>query len=279
MPALTSARESAMRVSCANNLKEDGIGNSVYASDNQDFLPAVGLSSSANFYQSAIACRVTAIPGTTILAGPFDFGQLFFYAGISNPKVFYCPSILTGVYAFDTYSAPGYPWPAMTPADVPPATDGNTFVRCGYDYYLQPKNGSQSLSLPGGVLTIPAVNFVNVTFTPPNPPGGSMPSNNGSYPQYLKSTQINLGLAVAVDALSSWGGMNHKYRSAPYGANALFGDGHVRFQTVNGNNKKGAYGPFDQTDLWDPAIPMGPGETAYNATLPAARIIMAGFKP
>lgn len=278
MPVLTSARESAMRISCANNLKEDGIGNSVYASDSNDFLPAVGLSSSANFYQSAMACRVAAIPSTSITTGPFGWGQLFFYGGINNPKVFYCPSILTGLYAFDTYSAAGYPWPAMTPADAPPATDGNPFIRCGYNYYIQAKDASTTpTTLGGSSVYLPACNFVTLNFAPPTPPGGT--ANSGSYPQQLKTTQINLTLALGCDAISTWAAINHKYRSAPYGMNALFGDGHVRFQAVNGNNKRLSFASFDQSDLWDPAISGGPGQTTILAALPAARVIMYGFKP
>jgi prepilin-type N-terminal cleavage/methylation domain-containing protein len=277
MPVLTSARESAMRISCANNLKQDGIGCNVYANDFNDFLPAVALSSSANFYQAALACRVNGIPSSQISAGPFGLGALYFFAGVANPQVFYCPSVLTGEYAFSTYTGPGYPWPS-TPANY--AYGPNAFIRCGYDYYLQPKNGSQTISLPGGAMTIPAVNFVNLTFTPPNPPGGApTASNNGSYPEQLKTTQVNLSLAMTVDSLTDWSSVNHKYRAAPYGLNAGFPDGHVRFQSVNGNNKKNSYGPFDQTDLWDPTVPSGPGETAYSSTVPAARIIMAGFKP
>lgn len=273
MPVLTSARESAMRISCANNLKQDGIGVSVYATDNNDFLPAVGLTSSANFYQSALACRVAGIPSSSIAFGPFGLGALYFYAGVANPQVFYCPSVLTGEYAFSTYTGPGYPWPS-TPANY--AYGPNAFIRCGYDYYLQSKT-AQSISLPGGTITIPACNFVTVNFNPPTPPGGT--ANSGSYPQQLKSTQVNLSLAMTCDSLTDWASINHKYRSSPYGLNAGFPDGHVKFESVNGNNKKNSYAPFDQTDLWDPTVPSGPGETSYGQTVPAARIVMFGFKP
>jgi prepilin-type processing-associated H-X9-DG protein len=277
MPTLLSVKEPYLLAACTNNLKQIGVGCSVYASENSDTLPTIGLFSTANAYQASLACRVAGIPSTQITIGPFGLGQLYFYAGVNDPRVFYCPAVQTGLYAFSTYSAPGYPWPAMTPADLPPATDGNPFVRTGYTYYPQSRILTQVVALPGGTLTIPACNFVDMNFNPPNPPGGT--PNSGAYPAPLTMTQVNLKKAMAVDAMTIWASINHQYRGQPYGLNALFPDGHVRLQTVSGNNKKNSYAPFDRSDLWDPTILQGPAETAYSSTLPAFRIIMNGFQP
>jgi prepilin-type N-terminal cleavage/methylation domain-containing protein len=282
LPVLTNARESAMRVSCANNLKQDGIGCAVYASDFNDFLPCINLpGTTANFYQTTLACRTGPVPSYQISVGPYGWGQLFFYGGIANPGVFYCPSVLTGEFALATYSGPGYPWPA-----TPVVTDGNAFVRSGYDYYPQPKNGTMTINTGPGI-TVPAypTPFLPVSFTAPTPPGQYGTGNTADEPQQLKTTQINLSLATAVDSLTDWNSINHKYHGAPYGENALFGDGHVRFQPVNGNNKRNSYAPFDQADLWDNgqgggAIAGGPGQTGYaSGAFPACLVIMAGFKP
>ena len=275
LPVLTNARESAWRVSCANNLKEIGTGVNVYTTDNGDFMPVINLpGSTENFYQTELACRTTANPGSQISAGPYGFGALYFYAGVNNGKVFYCPTVLTGEYAFDTYNAPGYPWPSCAPAN---ATTGNAFVRCGYNYYPQSKT---TTTLAGGI-AMPAVNFTpspGISFSVPNPPGGTSP-NTSVEPIPMKITTCNLNLAMACDALKTYGEINHKYRSNPYGGNACFPDGHVRFQTIVGNNKKNSNAPFDP-ELWDPNVANGPGETSYGQGAGyAAGIIMSGWKP
>lgn len=276
LPVLTNARESAWRVACANNEKEIGGGVTVYTTDNGDYLPIVGLSSTANFYQSALACRMTAIPSSLIMVGPMGLGSVYFYAGVNNGKVFYCPTVLTGEYSFDYYSQPGYSWPSSTPiAAADPANNGNPFVRCGYNYYPQ----SKQVTILSGNLTIPAMTFASVTLNPPNPPGGPTPQAAQTFAVPQKLTQVNLNLADTVDALKTYGTINHKYHGNPYGENALFPDGHVRFEPVAGNNKKASNRPFDPL-LWDPSVAGGPGETSYSLGAQyAAGIIMAGWQP
>ncbi len=201
LPVLTNARESAWRVSCANNLKEIGTGVNVYTTDNGDYVPVINLpGSTANFYQTELACRTTANPGSLIAAGPYGFGALYFYAGVNNGKVFYCPTVLTGEYAFDNYNAPGYNWPSCAPAN---AASGNPFVRCGYNYYPQ----SKTTTTLAGSLTIPAVTFFPspLSFSVPNPPGGTSP-NTSTEPIPMKITTVNLNLAMACDALKTYGG-------------------------------------------------------------------------
>jgi prepilin-type N-terminal cleavage/methylation domain-containing protein len=284
LPVLTSAKESAMRVSCANNLKQIGIACNVYASDYNDYLPAVNLTSpTENFYQTTLACRTTAIPGTQISQGPFGLGQLFFYAGVNNGQVFYCPSILTGEYSYSYYTAAGYPWPAMTPAAE--SGDGNAFVRTGYDYYPQGKGSLTSVQGPSGTVQVPTCTFYpspGITFTPPNPPGGTV--NTLDVPEQMKISQVNLNKAICDDSLKTWTTMNHLYRGNPYGQNALFPDGHVRFESVNGNNKLLSSAPFDY-NVWSlgagsSGAAQGPGESNWGGGGEwAAFIIMSGYQP
>jgi prepilin-type N-terminal cleavage/methylation domain-containing protein len=278
LPVLTQARESAWRVSCANNLKEIGGGVTVYTTDNSDYLPYIGLSSTANFYQSALACRMTAVPSTQIGVGPMGLGALYYYAGVNNGKVFYCPTVLTGEYSFDYYNQPGYPWPSMTPvAAADPGNNGNPFVRCGYNYYPQSKT-TTTISTGGGNFLLPTMTFASATFTAPNPPGGPTQSAQ-TFAVQQKLTQVNLNLADAVDSLKTMAQVNHKYHGNPYGENAVFPDGHVRFQPIVGNNRKNSNAPFDPL-LWDPNVSGGPGQTSYSLGSGfAAGIIMAGWKP
>ena len=277
VPVLQHSQESAMRTACANNLKQIGVGCNIYASDNSDYLPACNLPGpTENFYQTELACRCSSIPSTQITAGPYGFGQLFFDAGVANPQVFYCPAVTApsdAEYEFATYTAPGYNWPSMPPNSS--QFSDNPFVRCGYCYYPQSKY-TQAISTPSGTLNLPQLTFADTSFTPPSPPGGT--PNTQDEPAQLKITVVNQNLAMAVDALKEWGQINHKYGGNPYGLNAVFPDGHVRFQPVNGNNIKGSDQPFD-SQLWDPKIPSGPGETSSQSSPPAALIIMNGFQP
>lgn len=276
IPILVKNKEASMLASCTNNLRQIGVGCQIYAAANNDFWPTISLpGSTGNFYQTTLACRMTTIPSTQIGSGPFGFGQLFFYAGVHNPEVFYCPSVQTGEYAYSYYNAPGYPWPALTPAFAALGS-GNSFVRCGYNYYPQSKT-TVMIGTASGLVNLPAVTFATETFTVPNPPGGTSP-NSILAPVPMKTTQLNLNKAVAVDELNSLTLINHQYRGQPYGLNASFPDGHVRFQTVAGNNKKGSNEPFDQNLWFNPST--GPGETSYSeGGLYTAGIIMNGFQP
>ena len=43
MPALGRARESALRIQCASNMKQLGVGFAQYQADNQDYYPLLGI--------------------------------------------------------------------------------------------------------------------------------------------------------------------------------------------------------------------------------------------
>jgi prepilin-type N-terminal cleavage/methylation domain-containing protein/prepilin-type processing-associated H-X9-DG protein len=275
LPVLQSAHESALRVSCANNLHQMGVGINVYANDNNDYLPQEDLPSGDNPWETDQICRCPSVGTSQISQGPYGLGLLFFNGECPNGQVFYCPSQPSGgEYTFPTYSAPGYPWPSIPPSYTASSDD---YVRCAYNYFPQPKFGTTNVSGDdANNVIVPALTYQShsITFTAPNPPGGTAQSGL-TEPVLLRTTQVDPTKAMVVDLTKDWISIGHKHRSFPYGVNACFGDGHVRFETVNGNNQKGSCRPFDPK-LWDPLDTGGEGP---GNDMVAFQVIMNGYQP
>ena len=123
LPALSRAKERALRTSCMSNLKQQGIALIIYGSDNQDKIPPSRLqATSGNPWESYMI---------------LDFGACnhgYFYTNglITAGKVYYCPSQenKNPNYAFSTFTTNGlWPWSSALP--------GNLWVRSSYNYYPQ----------------------------------------------------------------------------------------------------------------------------------------------
>src|SRR5208337_1392774 len=174
LPALASAKQKAWRSSCAANLKQIGVGLSVYASDNDDFLPSTGWVQNGNPWETHEVMRYgnagQDVATGGVVQGPYAMGSLFFNNMVPVGKTFYCPSVLSGLYCYDSYSEAGWTWPAIPPdeASLIPGWNGNPYVRCSYSYYVQSKTlGPPSSGLAGP--NLPVQNYSSQTFTSPNP--------------------------------------------------------------------------------------------------------------
>lgn len=273
MPVLSSVRTGSMLASCANNLRQLGLGCNIYATENNGSLPILDWSVGTAPWENGQACRVSAIPSTTIVQGPYNFAPLYFSSIVQNPLTFYCPAVQAGVFAYSTFTGPGYPWPSVPPGYT---VSSNPYIRIGYNYYPESRQ-TQVLSDIYGQFTLPALIYANggggtaITFTAP----GVSPNSVGGEPNQLKITQVNPNKAMGVDQITTWASIPHQFRGQPYGLNALFPDSHVRFQPVTGNNKPNSDLPFDP-EIWQPGNPtyLGPGED-----FDGFRIIMNGFQP
>jgi prepilin-type N-terminal cleavage/methylation domain-containing protein/prepilin-type processing-associated H-X9-DG protein len=272
LPVLSSANESALRASCANNLKQVGIGVNVYANDNNDYFPQEDWPQGDNPWETDQICRAPGIGSSQISQGPYGLGLLYFGGQVKDPRVFYCASIASGEYAFNSYAAPNYPWPSIPPA----STYSDTYIRCGYNYYPEPKAVEQVSGDDANNVTVPVLTYQNqsITFAAPNPPGGG-PQSGLTEPVLLKSTQIDPTKAMAMDLVKDRADIGHKHRGNPYGINALFGDGHVRFQSVSGNSAKGSCAWFDPK-LWDP---LDTGQEGPGNDPVGFRVVVNGFLP
>jgi prepilin-type processing-associated H-X9-DG protein len=275
LSASFTTQERVLRAECASNLKQIGSAALVYAGENDDFLPIVSWKDappfgSGNPWQTYLACRMAGVGSRVITEGPYGLGLLFFGKAITDPKVFYCPSVsVTAIYAYSTYSEKGWPWPSIPPD----FTGGNPYVRCGYNYYPQSRITGTFIDPTYGPVTLPSLTEQRVTLVSPNP--GDPPQPPINLPVPLKSTDVDPTKAVSCDLLQTFNGLTHKTAGTPGGVNVLFGDGHVKWVPVRGNNQKGSRQPFDPK-LWDPldANGTGPGNDPTGF-----RIIMNGFLP
>jgi len=88
LPALSKAKERAMRASCMSNTRQIGIATAIYTGDNKDWLPT----------ESA----ATTLSGTWPHDMTVAVVDLFQAAGLPNKMVFYCPGTLAIVNGNDT---------------------------------------------------------------------------------------------------------------------------------------------------------------------------------
>jgi prepilin-type N-terminal cleavage/methylation domain-containing protein/prepilin-type processing-associated H-X9-DG protein len=246
LPALSSAKERALRIRCASNMRQVGVGAMLYASESNDILPQRHWPSGQNPWQTYEALRVN-LGTSTMTRGPYNLGLLYFTKAVPNPEVFYCPSAskVAPNWAYTYYATSPNAWPST------PLNSADDNVRTSYNYYPQPPELElvQGYQLP--VLAYaPYVDSLGTRLTEP---------------VALKLTQADPNRTMSTDLLHSLDTLPHKTGLANAGVNALFTDGHVRFMASRSNPQ--AFIP----SLW--AEP-GPGGTPVNF-----RRILTHFRP
>jgi len=216
LPALGNAKVQANRVSCANNLRQLGLGLSMYASQSDDKLPPPEFDPEEpnpyTPYRSYFLFDGTAgKPALTSL--PLNLAYLWTTKLIPTPRTFYDPGLrhadqLPVRFEMKYYQDSQYPWPKCDAL-----RDG---VRGNYMYYPQSNQRAKA-----------------------NPPAG----------QELwalvakKTSQLVCPRTLTTDLIYTVNTRPHTTTRNPIGINALWGDLHVSFSTT-----KQAFDP----KLWDP---------------------------
>jgi type II secretory pathway pseudopilin PulG len=272
LSASFTTQEGVMRAQCVSNLRQIGVGLNLYSTEANGYLPQMHLPAAANPWETDLACRNT--PGThTITMGPYNLGLLWSTKILSDPKVFYCPSLgknaVPNSYEYFCYPKGTGPWP--TPPLLQPNGVTEDKVRTGYFYYPQSKTLERipPYSLPILAYFCPYAN--TVTYASPFP--GDPIQWQQTDPCPLKITDADPYKVVAVDQLMLMANLGHKNSGQPAGANTLFTDNHVLFQTVSANS--------GHNQAFDPAIWLPPscsdGVLGNNLT-PFRRVLMS-FQP
>jgi len=208
LPALSKAKERALRINCASNQKQIGLGILMYAQDCNDYLPTVKFRDLNSWYPYEMA-RMN-VSAKQLTEGPHNLGLVWAMKQVPDPQVLYCASgkRYGGGWTYAYYTVKD-----SFPFGVENSSDDN--VRSGYSYFPQSKN----LQNMGPGLFLPEVK-------PDNSPAAS----GKSYLMPLRSTQVD----DLVHDLDSPAAAPHRDNGIA-GLNALFGDGHVQFQNARRN--------------------------------------------
>ena len=216
LPALSNSKNRALRISCTNNLKQNGLGLLMYADDAGDKLPPTDFNPEklpgSGPYQSYWMFDGTAGQPAD-QKNPHNLAYLYTTKLITAHKVFYDPGLkhpdLIDVrFDLKYYESAKYPWPKCD--------DKRDSVRGNYMYYPQSDLPAKKVPTPGQEeWTLVAE----------------------------KSTQLVSQRSMVTDLIYTVRTRPHTTAKNPIGINTLWGDGHVSFST-----SKKAFDP----KLWDP---------------------------
>jgi len=231
LPALANAKEKAKRISCVNNLKQMALGINIYVSDNSDYMPPLKFRYSSNLqypYELFRYSPVNTTPPTYDSdGGPYNLGVLWSSQVIKDGKPYYCPSnAKDDVLVYDDYSTK-MAWPFGVDSSLAINSGNPGYVRSGYQYYPQALNLDLAVSTSAGSQDLPGWPHYDVA-------GANATLKNWICVPLFKQTQVDQTKSMVVDVMyKGIDQLSHKNGNKAGGLNAAFGDGHVKWQTVN----------------------------------------------
>ncbi len=227
MPALSKVKEMGRRAVCSSNLKQIAIGILTYAQSNDDVLPLSDSRISDYPWRSYRAYILDSNYDITYTAG---FGYLYQEKLLTEPEIFYCPSIMKQLAPsnhYETYTDNGnekWPW------SPDPGEYKN--VRCGYSYYPQHSKEKSLVRTNVGDYKVPKI--------------------------AEKTAELSSTYAISADLVFQWDAVPHEQGGNKKCLNAAFGDGHVALTTSTSEAMN--------WDLWHTDDPMWnyPGQQPDN---------------
>lgn len=250
LPALNTAKSTAKRTACLNNLKQFGVAMFVYAGDNDDRIPGSkydpqspptgGGDSTYFLFEGPGVTGVAVDPVTT---PPTNHGLLYTSRVLTEGKTFYCPSHTPNLgiqFAYETYQTPDGQWPAYSPQYATTGTTVGPKIRSAYGYY------PQSSRVVG---TDPASGYIVAK----------------------KATELGPARPMLTDIIYEWTEIPHRSGKTPSAIDVIWGDGHASICT-----SKAALSP--DRDYWnaDAGLGSGPGEPGKDQNF---LNIMAAIQP
>lgn len=254
LPALASAKERAKRVQCMNSLKQMGIAIHLYVGDNNSTLPTLKWAPNGSVWYPYEMARFTAPDDAGLETGWENLGLLYATKLLSSPKIFYCgsnPKDPTSGFCFEHYQTDAHSWP-FGEFDTAPASP--EVIRSGYSYFPQNRALDVATVIPGvpsvGSIALPTVNPKD-TSSSHGGQGAATPISSWSVVTPMKENTFDPNRAMVTDDLHNGGSIFHKAGNKVAGLNALFGDGHVRWQQANANpnlfNRSGVWAAIDSS--------------------------------
>jgi prepilin-type N-terminal cleavage/methylation domain-containing protein len=225
LPALSGAKNRALRTSCTNNQRQLGLALAMYADDMNDRLPPTlfnpeKIPGSGPFQSYFLFYGTAGKPANTNT--PYSLAYLYTTKFITTGKTFYDPGVrhpdlIMVRFEQKYYENSKYPWPKCD--------DKRDDVRGCYMYYPQSDRPAKAKPLAGQEeWTLVAE----------------------------KSGELVSQRSIVTDLIYTVRTRPHTTASHPIGINALWGDMHVSFST-----SKKAFDP----KLWDP---MDDADSAQN---------------
>jgi prepilin-type N-terminal cleavage/methylation domain-containing protein/prepilin-type processing-associated H-X9-DG protein len=205
IPGLARGKEKSKQTYCSNNLRQMGMATFIYADDYSDKLPPP-LYDPDQFpgmgpYNSYLLFGWGGPNGQAAKADlAVNLGKLYVGKYLTPPDVFYCPSLrhsknLRVVFEKKYFESKTVPWPMY-------AIDGQ--VNMTYMYFPQS-------DVPSKIASEADKGWTRVA---------------------RKQSELRATRSFVTDLIYTWGTMAHTSGRSPYGVNALWGDGHVKFSTT-----------------------------------------------